>query len=218
MPYKVIIVGASGLIGNNLLSELIKSKDFSEITALVRKPLGINNPKVKELTINFDELGNYASKIKADIIFCCIGTTKKKTPDSKSYRRIDLEYPLTIAKIGLENGAKQFHIVSSIGANSKSKNSYLKLKGELEDGLKSLKIRSLHIYQPSFLEGKRLEMRPLEIIMLPIIKLINPLFIGGLKNYRSIKALDIAKAMINQSKKELSGVFTYPSEQIKELA
>lgn len=218
MPYKVLIVGASGLIGGNLLSELIEYKDFSEITALVRKPLGLNNPKLKELTINFDELGSYVAEIKADIIFCCIGTTKKKTPDNKTYRKIDLEYPLMLAKIGLKNGIKQFHIVSSIGADSKSKNSYLKLKGELEDSLKSLKIKSLHIYQPSFLEGKRLEMRVLEKTMLPIIKFINPFLMGSFKNYRSIKALDVAKAMINQSKKELNGVFTYHSDQIKKLA
>lgn len=218
MPYKVIIVGASGLIGSHLLSELIKAKDISEIIAIVRKPLGIIEPKLKELIINFDDLEAYASEINGDIIFCCIGTTKKKTPDAKIYRKIDLEYPVMLAKIGLDNGMKQFHIVSSIGANSKSKNSYLKLKGELEDILKSLKIGSLHIYQPSILEGKRLEMRVLEKIGLSVFKLINPLLISGLRKYRSIKALDVARAMINQSRKELSGIFTYPSEQIKEIA
>jgi uncharacterized protein YbjT (DUF2867 family) len=180
--------------------------------------MGISNPKVIELVINFDEINQYSSKITGDIIYCCIGTTKSKTPDATNYRRIDLEYPLNLAKIGAENGVSQFHVISSLGANSESKNAYLKLKGELEKELKKLNIQSLHIYQPSFLDGNRKENRPLEKIMLPIMKLINPLLLGPFENYRSIKASDVARAMINQSKKELKGVFTYPSKQIKELA
>jgi uncharacterized protein YbjT (DUF2867 family) len=218
MPFKVILVGASGLIGNHLLSNLISSEDISEITLLVRNKMDISNPKVVELVINFDEINQYSSIITGDIIYCCIGTTKSKTPDANNYRKIDLEYPLNLAKIGAENGVSQFHVISSLGANSESKNAYLKLKGELEKELKKLNIQSLHIYQPSFLEGKRKENRPLEKIMLPIMKLINPLLSGPFENYRSIRASDVAKAMINQSNKELKGVFTYPSKQIKELA
>jgi uncharacterized protein YbjT (DUF2867 family) len=218
MPFKVILVGASGLIGNHLLSNLISSDDISEITLLVRNKIGISNPKVVELVINFDEINQYSSIITGDIIYCCIGTTKSKTPDATNYRRIDLEYPLNLAKIGVENGVSQFHVISSLGANSESKNAYLKLKGELEKELKKLNIQSLHIYQPSFLDGNRKENRPLEKIMLPIWKLINPLLLGPFENYRSIQASDVAKAMINQSKKELKGIFTYPSKQIKELA
>lgn len=218
MAYKVIIVGASGLIGSSLLSALIRSEQIAEITLLLRNSLSISNPKVKEIVLNFDELDNYASKIKGDIIYCCLGTTKSKSPDPNNYRKIDLEYPLNLAKIGLKNGIGQFHVVSSLGANSQSKNAYLKLKGELENELKKLNIPSLHIYQPSFLEGKRQENRPLEKIMMPVMKLLNPILLGSLENYRSIKASDVARAMINQSIKELNGTFTYPSKQIKELA
>jgi uncharacterized protein YbjT (DUF2867 family) len=200
MPFKVILVGASGLIGKHLLSNLISSDDISEITLLVRNKIGISNPKVVELVINFDEINQYSSIITGDIIYCCIGTTKSKTPDATNYRRIDLEYPLNLAKIGVENGVSQFHVISSLGANSESKNAYLKLKGELEKELKKLNIQSLHIYQPSFLDGNRKENRPLEKIMLPIWKLINPLLLGPFENYRSIQASDVAKAMINQKK------------------
>lgn len=218
MANKVIIVGASGLIGSSLLSALIRSEQIAEITLLLRNSLSISNPKVKEIVINFDELDNYASKINGDIIYCCLGTTKSKSPDPNNYRKIDLEYPLNLAKIGLQNGMSQFHVVSSLGASFESKNAYLKLKGELENELIKLNIPSLHIYQPSFLEGKRQENRPLEKIMMPIMKLLNPILLGSLENYRSIKASDVAKAMMNQSIKELKGTFTYPSKQIKELA
>lgn len=218
MPHKVIIVGASGLIGSNLLSQLITSEDITEITILVRKQHGISNPKLKEIVIDFDKLNEYASQIQGDILFCCLGTTKNKTPEAQEYRRIDLEYPLSLAKIGLQNGVSQFHLVSSMGADPKSNSAYLKLKGELETELKKLNIKSIHIYQPSFLEGNRHENRPIEKIMLPLMKLINPLLRGNFENYRSIKAETVAKAMINQSKKELTGIFTYQSKQIKELA
>jgi uncharacterized protein YbjT (DUF2867 family) len=218
MSYRVILVGASGLIGSNLLSELIQSEEISEVLLLIRKSTGISNPKVKELILNFDELNTYSSEIQGDIMYSCLGTTKRETPDSKLYRKIDLEYPLNLAKLGLKNGLSQFHVISSLGADSESSNSYLKLKGELEQELKKLDIPSLHIYQPSFLIGDRKKNRLADKIMKPIFRLINPLLIGKLKKYRSIKAADVAKVMLSQSIKDLKGTFIYPSIQIQELA
>ena len=218
MSYRVILVGASGLIGSNLLSELIQSEEISEVLLLVRKSTGISNPKVKELILNFDELNTYSSEIQGDIIYSCLGTTTRETPDSKLYKKIDLEYPLNLAKLGVKNGVSQFHIISSLGADPESSNSYLKLKGELEQELKKLNIPSLHIYQPSFLIGDRKENRMSDKIMKPIFRLIDPLLIGPLKKYRSIKAANVAKVMLSQSIKDLKGTFIYPSIQIQELA
>jgi len=218
MPYKVILVGASGLIGSNLLSELIRSESISEILLLVRRSSGISNPKVKELILNFDDLNSYSSEFQGDIIYSCLGTTRSETPDSSLYRKIDLEYPLNLATLGLKNGVTQFHIISSLGADAGSSNSYLKLKGELEQELKKLNIPSLHIYQPSFLIGERKENRLADKIMKPIFSLVDPLLIGPLKKYRSIKAADVAKVMLSQSIKENKGTFIYPSIKIQELA
>jgi len=218
MPYQVILVGASGLIGSNLLSLLIESDEISRILLLVRKPLNITSHKVQELIINFDELEKFSSEIKGDIIYSCLGTTKAANPDKDQYRKIDLEYPLKIALIGVKNGISQFHLVSSLGANHTATNSYLKLKGELENELKQAAILSLHIYQPSLLTGNRRESRTLEKLAISAFKLIDPLLIGPLKKYRSIKAETVAQAMLNQSLKNLKGTFTYPSLQIQELA
>jgi len=218
MPYRVILIGASGLIGSNLLSELIQSEAISEVLLLVRSTSGISNSKVKELVLNFDELNSYSFEIQGDIIYSCLGTTKSETPDSSLYRKIDLEYPLNLAKLGLKNGVTQFHIISSLGADAGSSNWYLKLKGDLEQELKKLNIPSLHIYQPSFLIGERRENRLADKIMKPLFGLIDPLLIGPLKKYRSIKAADVAKVMLSQSIKDLNGTFIYPSIQIQELA
>ena len=147
-----------------------------------------------------------------------MGSTKKKTPDLTEYRKIDHDYPLYFAKEGLKNGLMQYHIVSALGADPKSSNFYTKMKGELENDLKKLKIPALYIYQPSFLEGKRNENRPLEKIILPIMKLVNLLLIGGLRKYQSISAKVVAKAMLNESIKNKSGIFVFESDKIKELA
>ncbi len=218
MPYSVILVGSSGLIGSNLLSELIQSEAISEILLLVRRSTDVSSSKVKELIVNFEKPNSYSIDIQADIIYSCLGTTKSETPNSSLYRQIDLEYPLNLAKLGQKNGVAQFHIISSLGADAGSSNSYLKLKGELEQELKKLTISSLHIYQPSFLIGERKKDRLADKIMKPVFRLIDPLLIGPLKKYRSIKAADVARVMLNQSIKDLKGTFTYPSIQIQELA
>ena len=218
MPYSVILVGSSGLIGSNLLSELIQSEAISEILLLVRRSTDVSSSKVKELIVNFEKPNSYSIDIQADIIYSCLGTTKSETPNSSLYRQIDLEYPLNLAKLGQKNGVAQFHIISSLGADAGSSNSYLKLKGELEQELKKLTISSLHIYQPSFLIGERKKDRLTDKIMKPVFRLIDPLLIGPLKKYRSIKAADVARVMLNQSIKDLKGTFTYPSIQIQELA
>jgi uncharacterized protein YbjT (DUF2867 family) len=218
MPYQVILVGASGLIGSNLLSMLMESVEISRILLLVRKPLNITNLKVQELIVNFDELEKFNTEIKGDIIYSCLGTTKSANPDKNQYRTIDLEYPVKLAEIGVKNGISQFHLVSALGANASASNSYLKLKGELEKELKKLSIESLHIYQPSLLTGNRRESRAIEKFAISMFKLIDPLLLGPLKKYRSIKAETVAQAMLNQSLKKLTGTFTYPSIQIQELA
>jgi uncharacterized protein YbjT (DUF2867 family) len=218
MPYSVILVGSSGLIGSNLLSELIQSEAISEILLLVRRSTDVSSSKVKELIVNFEKPNSYSIDIQADIIYSCLGTTRRETPNSSLYRQIDLEYPLNLAKLGQKNGVAQFHIISSLGADAGSSNSYLKLKGELEQELKKLSMSSLHIYQPSFLIGERKKDRLADKIMKPVFRLIDPLLIGPLKKYRSIKAADVARVMLNQSIKDLKGTFTYPSIKIQELA
>jgi uncharacterized protein YbjT (DUF2867 family) len=216
--YRAIIVGASGLIGSKLLTKLIESNEISGILSISRTELSLSDPKLTQLVLNFDDLAMYAREIKGDIIYSCLGTTKTQTPDPVLYRKIDYEYPLQIAGMGLKNDVSQIHIVTSLGANPGSSNSYLKLKGELEEKLIALKYKSVHIYQPSFLTGKREKPRILEGILNPVMRLIDPILVGPLKKYRSIEAETVANAMFNQSLKDLSGHFIYPSIEIQNLA
>lgn len=214
---KAIILGASGLIGSELLTLLLNSDSYTEVNAFLRGPLTVQHPKLKQEITNFNNLEELKPKIQADVIFCCLGSTKKKTPNLKDYKKVDHDIPLFFAKEGLTNNLSQFHLVSALGANSNSSNFYTQLKGEIEQDLKMLAIPSLFIYQPSFLEGNRKENRPLEKVMLGLMKLINPLLVGSLRKYQSIKAKDVAKAMFNESIQNKSGIFVFQSDKIKEL-
>ena len=217
MNKRAIIIGASGLIGKALLTLLLTHEEFESIKVYVRKPLNIQHQKLTEIITDFSNIQELSNSIDGDVIFCCLGSTKSKTPDLNDYRKIDHDYPLFFAKEGLKNGLKQFHLISALGADAKSSNFYTKMKGETEDELKQLSIPSIYIYQPSFLTGNRTENRPLEKVVLLIMKLIDPLLVGGLKKYQSINAITVAKAMINESIKNKKGIFVHKSDQIKEL-
>jgi uncharacterized protein YbjT (DUF2867 family) len=218
MSNKAIIAGASGLIGSKLLDLLLQSPEYDEVLALVRRELPAKHPKLVQLVVNFDKLGDYADSINGNAIFCCLGSTKKKTPDLTVYRKIDHDYPVRLAELAKQKGVNQFHLVSSMGANSKSSNFYTKMKGETEESIQQVGLNSVHIYQPAFLTGDRKEHRPMEGFLLVLMKVIDPLLIGSLKKYRSIPAETVAKAMLNQSLKKDEGVFIYTSDKIKLLA
>ena len=218
MSYKAIIAGASGLIGSNLLHILLNQPEYNEIVILVRKSTGIIHPKLKELIIDFDKLDSYASEISGHAIFSCLGTTNNKTPDKALYKKIDYDYPVQLAELGFKNGIKQYHLVSSIGANKSSSTFYLKLKGETDEDVAKTGIKTVHIYQPSFLIGNRKEFRISEKLLIPVMKVFDFLLIGNLKKYRSIPAQTVAMAMFKQSLNTNEGIFIHPSDKIKELA
>lgn len=218
MSKKAILIGATGLIGHDLLIKLLADENYSEVLAISRKALNLNHPKLKELIINFDELSNHIAEISGDVVFCCLGTTIKKTPDLAVYRKIDYQYPLDVANIAFKNGTKQYHLVSALGADVKSRLFYSRTKGEVERDLQKTPFQAIHIYRPALLDGNRKEERSAENTMIGLFRLVNPLLIGPLKKYRSIKIEKVADAMLIKAKGNEQGVHIYPSDQIAEIA
>lgn len=218
MPKKAVLIGASGLVGNALLQQLLLHPQYQEILILVRGKLPLRHDKLKQEVINFDFLEDYAGLLHGDVVFSCIGSTKNKTPDLLSYKKVDHDYPLKFAEIASRNGVEQFHLISAIGANPAASNFYLRMKGETEKALQKLPFKSIFIYQPSLLDGERNEKRAFERLAIKVMRIINPLLVGRLKNYRSIKVADIASAMVETSISNKSGIFVYATEQIKTLA
>jgi uncharacterized protein YbjT (DUF2867 family) len=218
MDKKAVLAGASGLIGSALLDILLSQPGYDDVLILVRAELPVKHQKLKQLVIDFDKLADYTDQITGYAIFCCLGTTRKKTPDLNTYRKIDHDYPLQLAQIGAKNKVEQFHLVSSLGANARSSHFYLKTKGETETDIIKSGMRSVHIYQPSLLTGDRKEKRIGEKFLFGLMKAIDLLLFGSLKKYRSIPATTVAMAMFKQSLINNVGVFVHPSDKIKELS
>ena len=215
MKRKAILIGASGAIGNSILFQLLENKNYTTVLILVRKELRIQHPKLKQLIIDFDQINNYQKEITGDVVFSCLGTTKRQTPDEQQYRKIDFQYPLEIARIAKTNGIKSFHLVSAIGANKNSGIFYTRIKGELEKDLQNIPFDNIHIYRPSLLDTARKDKRFLEGSMNFLMSIVNPLLLGPLKKYKSIKVETVARAMINYSLTDNKGVFIHESDEIQ---
>jgi uncharacterized protein YbjT (DUF2867 family) len=219
MKKTAVIIGATGLTGRYLLQHLLEDEDFEAVRILVRKPVEIQHAKLHQELVNFDDLDGLTQKFgNGVVIFCCIGTTLKKVNGNLSlYRKVDFDIPVNAAKIGKANNFKKYLVISSVGANAKSKNFYLKLKGELENELKRFSYESISIFRPGQLLGKRNEERKREKFFQSATNLLSVFLFGSLKKYHSIKADDVAKAMIAESKIDKKGVSIIEYKEIKKL-
>src|SRR5690606_30210387 len=130
---EAILLGASGLIGGELLNLLLADSNFSKVKIIVRKELSVKNDKLLQIIADFSTIEAHKDNLNADVVFSCLGSTKKKTPDVKKYYEVDHDYPVLVAKLAKDQGVESFHIVSSLGASSTSSNFYTKMKGETED-------------------------------------------------------------------------------------
>ncbi|MGB0432098.1 MAG: NAD(P)H-binding protein [Bacteroidia bacterium] len=217
-PKTALISGSTGLTGGYLLNLLLESPSYNKVISLVRKPTGKQNDKLEEKVINFENLESEISAISAEDVFICLGTTIKKAKTQENFKKVDLEYPIKIAKTLNQNGAKQLAVVSAMGANSKSKIFYNRTKGQMEDALEKVGYENLFILQPSLLMGNRNEFRLGEKISQKVMCIVDPLMVGPAKKYRSINAYDVAFAMLALCNGSLSGLNRIESEDIKEIA
>lgn len=216
--YTAIIAGSTGLIGSHLLTCLLENDHIVQVTVLLRKDTDMLHPKLKKLVVDFDKLGTYHNELKADIVYSCLGTTRRKTPDKRQYFKIEHDYPVELARMAMQNGATQFHYISSMGAHPERGNFYTKNKGMAEESLSATGIQSIYFYRPSLLLGERKEGRILEKVSEFFLTIFKPLMTGSLKKYRAIQATDVAKAMLYNSLNPSPGLHTYLSDAIQEQA
>jgi uncharacterized protein YbjT (DUF2867 family) len=210
-----IIAGASGLIGRSLTQLLMNSDDYGQVIALVRKPLGIQHEKLKEHTVDFNELKDMENFPQGDDVFCCLGTTMKKAGSKEAFYKVDFTFPYELAQRALKEGASRFFLVSALGANLKSKVFYNRVKGELEDKISFLDYRTIYIFKPSLLRGKREEMRAGERFAQAITRIIP--FIGPWMKYHPIHADKVADAMMKVARQEDKGCYFYQSEIMRRM-
>jgi len=196
---KAIVIGATGLVGNLILKELLRDNDFQEVRIFVRRTTGIINPKLKEFISPLVEISSLISEIQGDVLFNALGTTIKNAGSQKEQQRIDRDLPIAFAKIASENGVKQMLNVSSVGADIKG-GFYLKTKAEMEDGTEKYFPGNVYHFRPSFLMGNRKEFRFAEKIASGFMKVVDPVLSGSSKKYRGMPVEKLAKAMVNVSK------------------
>jgi uncharacterized protein YbjT (DUF2867 family) len=196
---KAIIIGATGLVGNLILKEVLNDTDFSEVRIFVRRSTGITNPKLKEIVSPMKDINTLKSEIQGDVLFNAIGTTIKQAGSQEEQQRIDRDLPIGFARIASENGVKLMLNVSSVGADLKG-GFYLKTKAEMENGTEKFFHNSAFYFRPGLLVGKRKEFRFFEKIAFVAMKAIDPVLAGSSKKYRSMPVDKLAKAMVNLSK------------------
>ena len=202
-----IIAGSTGLVGSNILRHL--SNNNHRTIALARQPISPLPSNAEELIVDFDSLLSGGSLPKCDHVFICLGTTIKIAKSKDNFKRVDLEYPLDVAKKAHESGAKKLTLISSVGADSNSKNFYLSVKGELEDAILELGFDSVNIFRPSFLIGRGGRHRSAsEKFLMKVAKIIDVFCVSSARKYRSIDAQVLAKKMASTLDAE-SGIHYY---------
>lgn len=213
-----LIIGCTGFVGEHCLTELLAHNTYTRVTALSRSPLAITHNKLHNLVVDFDKLDNYKEQLKADDIYCAMGTTIGKAGSEEAFRKVDFDYPHKTAELALWNGAKRFILVSSLGADASSTIFYSRVKGELEEALKKMNFEALIILRPSILLGDRKEKRMGEAIGRFAAEKFSFLFAGPLKQYRGTPATMVAKVMVKPGSANAKGVRVLENNEIFEEA
>lgn len=209
-----IIIGATGLVGNHLLLRLLNDVQFDKVKIFVRRPTGMQHPKLEENVIDFDKKKTYKKLVTGDVLFSCLGTTKRQAKTKAQQYKVDFTYQYEFAKMASRNKVPSYVLVSSSSAKKNSKIFYLRMKGELEEAVKELNFSHIHIVQPSILQGKRDKVRIGEKLAAKIAN-ISARIIPRIKKYRSIKGEEVARALQNIYKKQSEkGVFVYKLDEL----
>ena len=196
MKKTAILLGGSGVTGSILLQKLIEDDRYEIIKSFSRSKINGVPKKVIQYVGNLLTLETFQSEFTGDEVFCCIGTTAKKTPNKAQYKAIDYGIPVAAAALAKANGIDTFSVISSVGANAKSFIFYNKIKGEMERDVREQNIQYTYILQPSIIDGQRAEHRFGEKLGLLVFKTIQPFFVGGLRPYKVTKATHIADTLI----------------------
>jgi uncharacterized protein YbjT (DUF2867 family) len=209
-----LVLGASGLVGQEITHLLLNSDYYDSVTILVREPLQWNHEKLQQKQVDFSNLEAYKELFAVDDVFSCLGTTIKKAKTKENFKKVDYEYTLRAARLAEQQHVKNFLVISSMGASSKSLFFYSRVKGEMEEEVQKLAIDGIHIFRPSLLIGDRQEFRFGEKVAEKISGIVPFIFKGALEKYKPIPAKEVAKGMYITALRNEFGMHIYNSEKI----
>ncbi len=208
-----VLAGTTGLVGSHLLDLLLNDEHYTRIVALSRKALDRQHPKLQNLVVDFAHLEEYAAQLKAEDVFCCLGTTIRQAGSQAAFRKVDFDYPLNLAKVTQEQGAKQYLLVTALGSDKASTIFYNRVKGEVEEAIGHVGFDSYHIFQPSMLLGDRKESRAGEGVGKAVMTALDFLIP---KKYKAIEATKVAKGMLAIAKQNLAGTHIHVSGELQD--
>ncbi|MBS0422308.1 MAG: NAD(P)H-binding protein [Proteobacteria bacterium] len=217
-PKIVLLAGASGFVGGLVLSALLDAPDIARVFAVTRRPLGREHPRLANRIVSFEQMESQLKGLTCHAAVCTLGTTIRQAGSEQAFRQVDIDAVLTFARTAKAAQAQKFVVVSSAGADTTSRNFYLRTKGEMEEALQGVGFASLDILEPSLLLGWRGEIRPLELLGSVFMPLVNPFLIGKREPLRAIPARTVASALVGALRTGRKGVQRYTYSGIQALA
>lgn len=214
----VVIAGATGLVGQIVLAELLACDDVAQVHVLSRRPPPFTHSKMQVHEVDVTRLSDFNLDDGIDTAFNCLGTTIKKAGNTVAFRAVDQHAVFAVAQLAKRAGATQFLSISAIGAHPKASMFYSRVKGEVEVALETMGFDRLVLLQPSLLTGSREEFRLGETLGEVVLKPLSLLMLGPLRKYRAIAATTVAKAMVSAARDSANGVHRFTSEQMEALA
>jgi uncharacterized protein YbjT (DUF2867 family) len=206
----LLLVGATGLVGQAVLRQALADSRVGKVVAVTRNPLP-PQPRLENPLVDFDALPGEASWWKVDAGICTLGTTMRQAGSHVAFRKVDVDYPLAVARLLRKNGAQSFAFNSSIGANPKARAFYMRVKGEVEQRLIACDFPSLTLVRPSGILGPRKAHRAWEARTIRIFHSLRPLLP---RHYRVVPADKIARALLEAAIAAPAGVQIVESERL----
>lgn len=206
-----LVAGATGLVGSRLVELLCADAAWAQVIVLARRRSSLVHPKLLQTIVDFDDLARIALP-PLDAAFCCLGTTIKRAGTEAAFRRVDHDYVLAFAQRALAAGARQFLLVSALGAEVRSSIFYNRVKGETEAAIAGLGYASTSFFRPSLLAGPRSEFRLGEKLTLALLRPLEGLLPAGI---RPITGDTVARAMLAAAQDARPGVRVITSGEMQ---
>ncbi|MFF4364896.1 NAD(P)H-binding protein [Streptomyces sp. NPDC001594] len=217
MTRSALLVGATGLVGGQLLARLLRDPRHERVTVLARRPLGLEHPRLDARVVDFASLGAEDVPAGADV-YGALGTTIRQAGSQEAFREVDQHHTVRVAALAREAGAERIAVVSSVGAGSGSRAFYLRVKGDMEAEVTALGFRQTEFFRPSFILGRRPAHRFGEGLASSAATALAPLLAGPARPYRPVPAGRLAAAMIAALAEDRPGVRVRTHEDFLALA
>lgn len=214
----ILLAGASGLVGKHVLDALLTAADVARVFAVTRRPLGREHSRLANRIVRFDNMEAQLKGLVCHAAVCCLGTTLKQAGSQEEFRRVDVDYVLSFARVAKASQAQRFIVVSSAGADPQAKNFYLRTKGEMEQAVEGVGFVALDILQPGPILGLRGQIRPLDLGALLVMPLVNPFLRGARAAFRGISAQTVGAAVVGATRSGRKGVQRYTYSGMEALS